>query len=189
MALENANFIPELVETNPDGTDLASTLDDHHRTTKRAVKGSFPAFVGTTGTPKSVNKSEDQINDCAEKSADEDILGAWTIQTQPIAVTRVKEREITTSDTVLQADEQAVIRYTGVGGHALTFDALLADTVGTVKNVGSGSITLTPGTATITWLDGTGSSPTGARTLGPGSVIEYHYTATGAVEIWGNGLS
>lgn len=188
MALENAQFIPELVETNPDGTDLASTLDNHDRVIKTAVKGSFPAFVGTTGSPKFVNKTEDEVNDCAEKSKDEDILGNWTKQTQPLAVTRVKERTVSGNDTVTQGDEQSVIRYTGAG-NSLTFDVLLEDTVGTVKNVGTGDLTLTEGTANLTHLDGSGTPPTGNRILGPGSVMEYHYTDIGEVEIWGNGLS
>ncbi len=69
MALEDANYIPELDETNPQGNDPANTLDDHDRLTKRAVKNSFSGFVGTTATPKSVTLTEDQINDAALQSA------------------------------------------------------------------------------------------------------------------------
>lgn len=68
MGLESASFIPELVPTNPLGSDPKSEGDNHLRLTKTAVQGSFPGFVGTVGTPKSVTKTEDQINDLAEKS-------------------------------------------------------------------------------------------------------------------------
>ncbi len=69
MALENAQYIPELVETNPAGIDPFSQGDDHLRMTKLAVKNSFPGFVGTQTTPKAVTLTEDQINDAALKSA------------------------------------------------------------------------------------------------------------------------
>lgn len=65
MGLEAADFIPELDENNPLGGDPKSQGDDHIRLTKKAVKGSFPAFVGTTGTPKSVTLTEDEINQLA----------------------------------------------------------------------------------------------------------------------------
>ncbi len=79
MALESASFIPELNITNPPGaTDKKSQGDDHLRLIKIAVKGSFPAFVGTTGTPKSVSLTEDQINDASQKLAAETIAGDKT---------------------------------------------------------------------------------------------------------------
>lgn len=69
MALENAQYIPELVETNPAGSDPVSQGDDHLRMTKLAVKNSFPGFVGTQASPKFVTLTEDQINDAALKSS------------------------------------------------------------------------------------------------------------------------
>ena len=194
MPLEVANFIPELVETNPAGTDLASTLDNHDRVIKTAVKGSFPAFVGTTGAPKSVSKTEDQLNDGAEKSANETISGDWDYtgalskDGSPVRNSRPAERSISASGAVLQADEGHIIRWTGAAG-ALTLNALAQYSVVTVKNVGTGGLTLTEGTAGLTHLDGTGAKPTGNRVLGPGSVCELHWATSNAVEVWGNGLS
>ncbi len=188
MPLETANFIPELVETNPDGTDLASTLDNHDRLIKTAIKGSFPAFIGTTGSPKSVSKTEDQINDAAELSANNSFTGDNDINGNPIAVQRVLERTLAANGVVEQTDSQRIIRYTGAGGNTLTVNTLLQGTVVTIKNVGTGALTITPGTVNLTWLQG-GGSATGARTLSAGSVIEMHYATAGEVEIWGNGLN
>ena len=190
MPLEVANFIPELVETNPDGTDLASTLDNHDRVIKTAVKGSFPNFVGTTGSPAFVSKTEAQLNDTVEASADNSFTGNNDINGNPIAVQRITERVVPGNTTVLQTDEQNVIRYEGGGTEAITFDQLIAGTVGTIKNVGTGTLQLTPGTiGTLRWLDGSGNPPTGQRNMVEGSVIEYHYVSPTVVEIWGTGLS
>ena len=65
MPLETGNFIPELDDNNPLGSDNVSLGDDHMRLIKRCVTGSFAAFVGTTGTPKSVTLTEDEINQLA----------------------------------------------------------------------------------------------------------------------------
>jgi hypothetical protein len=63
MGLEAAQYIPELVDTNPIGaTDPVSQGDDHLRLIKLCLQNSFSGFVGTTGTPKSVTLTEDQIN-------------------------------------------------------------------------------------------------------------------------------
>lgn len=42
MALESANYISGLVQTNPDGTDDRTTADDHLRLVKRVVYQTFP---------------------------------------------------------------------------------------------------------------------------------------------------
>ena len=62
MPLETGSFIPELDDNNPLGADNVSAGDDHIRLLKRCTTGSFGAFVGNTGTPKSVTLTEDQIN-------------------------------------------------------------------------------------------------------------------------------
>ena len=78
MPLESGDFIPDLNENNPLGSDPKSEGDDHLRLIKRTVLGSFPAFVGTTAVPKSVSLTEDQISDAALKSEAQTIDGAWT---------------------------------------------------------------------------------------------------------------
>ena len=77
MPLEAGNFIPELNANNPLGSDAKSEGDDHLRLIKRATQGSFPAFVGSTATPKSVSLTEDQVNDAALQSEAASITGAW----------------------------------------------------------------------------------------------------------------
>jgi hypothetical protein len=42
MSLETATYIDSLVVTNPDGGDQATTLDDHIRLIKAALKRTFP---------------------------------------------------------------------------------------------------------------------------------------------------
>jgi hypothetical protein len=86
MGLEVANYIPELVPANPAGSDPVSAGDDHIRNVKLALKQTFPAFVGSTATPKSVALTEDQINDAALNGADETIAGAWTFSQTIIGV-------------------------------------------------------------------------------------------------------
>ena len=77
MPLEAGDFIPELNANNPLGSDPKSEGDDHLRLVKRCTLGSFPAFVGNAGTPKSVSLTEDQLNDAALKSEAQVISGAW----------------------------------------------------------------------------------------------------------------
>lgn len=57
MSLESADFIPGLVETNPEGTDPKSQGDDHLRLLKHVLKSQFPNFTG-----EAVTKTEAQIN-------------------------------------------------------------------------------------------------------------------------------
>ena len=78
MPLEAGTFIPELNANNPLGADPKSEGDDHLRLIKRCTLGSFPAFVGNAGDPKSVSLTEDQINDAALKSEVQTISAQWT---------------------------------------------------------------------------------------------------------------
>ena len=80
MGLENSDYIAELDPNNPAGSDAKSFGDDHLRAIKRSTQGSFPAFVGTQASPKSVSLTEDQINDAALKSEVATISAAWTFQ-------------------------------------------------------------------------------------------------------------
>lgn len=46
MALENADFINQLNQDNPDGLDPKSQGDDHLRVIKKAIKKTFPNITG-----------------------------------------------------------------------------------------------------------------------------------------------
>ncbi len=77
MGLENGDYIGDLDQTNPvTATDPVSEGAAHLRLVKRALRGSFPQFAGTQAAPKTVNLSEDQINDAARKLADNAFTGS-----------------------------------------------------------------------------------------------------------------
>ena len=77
MGLETGQFIPDLIDANPDGTDPKSEGDNHLRLIKTCVQGSFPAFVGTQAVPASVSLTEDQINDSVRQSDPALITAPW----------------------------------------------------------------------------------------------------------------
>jgi hypothetical protein len=212
MPLENAQYIPELVPSNPLGVDPVNLGDNHLRVIKTAVLGSFPGFVGTQVTPKFVTLTEDELNaliDAALKAGAATISGLWdfttpptingdAVATEPFATAadlvlqnilqRPTERVVSGNDTIVQDDQGLVVRYTGTGGDTITLPTLLLGTELTIKNAGGGAITIA--NANMTWLDGLGgTAPTGDRTLQRSSVTEVHYTSTTDPEIWGNGLS
>jgi hypothetical protein len=56
MPLESANYISQLVPTNPLSTDTVSQADDHLRTIKLALKNTFPNLdAPVTVTPAQLN--------------------------------------------------------------------------------------------------------------------------------------
>ncbi len=78
MPFENANFIKDLDADNPVGNDEISLGDDHIRSLKRVFDNTFSGLEGTTGDPKAITKTEDQINDAPEASSDlQEISGNW----------------------------------------------------------------------------------------------------------------
>ena len=61
MALENANYIWELVDTNPVGGDPLSQADDHMRMIKKTLPNSFPGMTAPWTTSERINAA-DPIN-------------------------------------------------------------------------------------------------------------------------------
>ncbi|RMH12700.1 MAG: tail fiber protein, partial [Gammaproteobacteria bacterium] len=56
MPLETGDYISDLVETNPPGTDERSTADDHLRLIKHILKTTFPNLNGAVNpTPAELN--------------------------------------------------------------------------------------------------------------------------------------
>lgn len=56
MPLETVQYISDLVATNPLGSDLAATADDHCRIIKSAIKTTFPNINGAiTATDEEIN--------------------------------------------------------------------------------------------------------------------------------------
>lgn len=62
-ALEGGTYISDLVATNPLGSDLASTLDDHIRLLKSTIKNTFPNINGA------VTVTDEQLNAVAANIA------------------------------------------------------------------------------------------------------------------------
>lgn len=56
MPLETVTYISDLVATNPLGSDLAATADDHCRIIKSAIKNTFPNINGA------VNATDEELN-------------------------------------------------------------------------------------------------------------------------------
>lgn len=95
----------------------------------------------------------------------------------------------TASDTV----RAGLYRYTGAGGHTLSFDIASAYTTGalfTVINDGLGTLTV-GGTLTHNWMNGAGVvPPTGARSLARGGVMTvWVYAPASGTYLWGTGIS
>lgn len=56
MGLEAANYISDLIATNPTGSDPASSSDDHHRLVKKVLRQTFPNINGPVNvTPSELN--------------------------------------------------------------------------------------------------------------------------------------
>ncbi len=78
MAFEDPQYIPELSPSDPPNTDPVAQSASHLRGIKLSIQQSFPNFEGNVTTPKVVSKSEDALNDCAEKSQNESVSGQWS---------------------------------------------------------------------------------------------------------------
>jgi hypothetical protein len=66
-------------------------------------------------------------------------------------------------------DNGMVIQYTGAGGHTATGYAASNGVGITIANIGTGTLTIAPGSGTLTWIDG-GSLTVGNHTLAIGAV-------------------
>ena len=128
MGLESAQYIPELVDTNPIGaTDPVSEGDNHLRMIKLVLQTTFPAFIGTQGAPKSVSLTEDEINGllgAAINATDETITGTWTFDELITAVNGV----------LMQEAGVTVAESTSIALGSLLIESLL--TAGTARKAG-----------------------------------------------------
>ncbi len=127
MGLETANYIPELVASNPVGaTDPKSEGDDHLRMLKVVLQSQFVNFQSTTVSPKPVTLTEDQINDAALKSATNMFDGTNTFNV---------ETQLAGNARLINASPRLFWRETDVGadakswriianGSTLSFDAM-----------------------------------------------------------------
>ena len=77
MPIEDAKYISQLVPTSPQGGESISEGDDHLRTIKTAVKGSFPNVnAAVTMTPEQLNSIPQLAGDIATLETAVEGLGA-----------------------------------------------------------------------------------------------------------------
>lgn len=151
MPLESANFINDLVVTNPDGSvDLVSTLDNHVRLLKQVLKNQFPnlpsqavnptatefnKLVGLTGTlaQLEVQQAWTRQQNFPLQTLTDGATIAWDLQTQQVA-------RVTLGGNRLLANPTNIV----AGGTYILY----------VVQDGTGSRTLSYGTAYDFGLDG-----------------------------------
>lgn len=101
-------------------------------------------------------------------------------------------RNISGSDNTAASDNGRLVRYTGTGGHTFTIDSDFgtANNILTLVNTGSGNLTIAESlSGGMSWLNGSGSIPTGSRTLAPGGVVTIWMEDASNCYFWGTGLS
>lgn len=93
--------------------------------------------------------------------------------------------------TFVVADRGKIVRYTGGGGHTFSINnsVFSEDDVFTIQNVGSGTVTIAGGITTLSWMNGSGSIPTGGRVLAVGGVATVYMGTSSLAYIWGTGLT
>jgi hypothetical protein len=98
-------------------------------------------------------------------------------------------RDFAASDNTVAADNGKALRFTGAGGQTFTADGDLAtDGNFILLNDGSASLTVA-GSASLSWFNGSGTIPTGNRTLAVGGIMTLYHTGSGNYLAWGSGLS
>lgn len=154
MAVESADFIPELNENAPLGTELKQEGDNHIRVTKNAVKGSFPNFAGVavTGTEAEINSTVDNF----KTDAPSDSVtygrnnGAWVSVTTAGGVTIEDEGSTVTGGPHTTLNFTGDVTATNAGSGEVTIDVTAGAGTGDV----TGPVTSTD-TAIAKW-NGTG---------------------------------
>lgn len=199
MGLESATYIPELNLNNPVGSsDPKSQGDDHLRLLKKAILNTFPNFVGTAGTPKSVVFSEDELNDCAQKLAAATIAGLWDFTTVPtINSDLVGKNKLPQNiqngnyEFVLGDAGEHVYKVSGAGNaYTIPANASVAFELGdllTVVNQSGNDVDIAITTDTLT-QEGTGA--TGTRTLADDGIAHFlKVTTTSWMAMGGTALT
>lgn len=95
----------------------------------------------------------------------------------------------TGSENILSSDYGRAVVYTGSGGHTFTLQASApAGSIVTILNAGTGNLTITVSGGNLFWFNGSGSYPSGDRTLAAAGVITA-YSSGSSWYVWGTGLS
>lgn len=91
--------------------------------------------------------------------------------------------------TIQTSDKGRMVSYGGAGGHTYTLPNLGADSIVTIRNGGSGNLTLAGSGVTLQWYNGSGTISTGSRTLAVGGIAVMRMDGTTAANVWGVGLT
>ncbi len=200
MGLESVTYISELNQNNPVGaSDPKSQGDDHLRLLKKAILNSFPNFVGTAGTPKSVALSEDELNDCAQKLAAATIAGLWDFTTVPtINSDLVGKNKLPQNiqngnyEFVLDDAGEHVYKVSGAGNaYTIPNNATVAFELGdllTVVNQSGNTVDIAIEATDTMTKEGTGQ--TGTRTLADDGIAHFlKVTTTSWMALGGGSLT
>lgn len=140
----------------------------------------LPSTTGTlttlAGSESLTNKSVNGVTLTASGGADNllneqgDYVSAGDLDIPTYADLRTS-RTVSSADAIVQADQFKVVKLSSGTPFDLTIDQLLIGTQVTLRNIGS---------ATVTFVDGTGVTSTGATTLAAGEdAVVIYTTATG----------
>lgn len=181
MGIESATYISDLNEAWPLGSDLKSTLDNHHRLTKAAIKTTFPNVTGAVTPTHTELNYVDGVTSAIQTQLDGKLpLTGGTISSN-LAVTGTLGVTGALSGTT-GAFSGAVTGVTATAGDSSTKLATTAYVQTTAFNSALPSQTGNAGKAVIT--DGTTSSWGVLSVVGGGTGAA---TLTGLVK--GNGTS
>lgn len=154
MPVESSfNFIDDLNEAWPLGTDNPNTLDDHDRGTKKAVKGSFPSLGSTAVTASAaelntmdgITRTTAQLNGTLESIDEDDMVSNsdTNLPTQQSVKTYVdgKQRSVrfqSAGTVIVQSGGISVLR-TAAGTYTVTHNIGNTNYAATVSPVGFNS--------------------------------------------------
>ena len=172
MPLENAQFIGQLVPTNPNGdTDPKAQGDDHLRLLKQVLQNQFPNLGATA-----VQVTAQEIN----------LLNGLTVP-----VTSLQQMVFNTQAapyTLVNADNGKYIDITTAG--TVTLGALEAGFCCLLSNVSGGAVTLSASSGSLRWMNANGGAPpTGNRVLTSAGIATVYRDSQGNWRVFGAGIS
>lgn len=180
MPLDNGTNIGDMNSAIPDGTESRRQIDELDRDIKRMVKASFPGFTDAA-TGVVATKTGPQIEDGAEKSADETITGNWDFTGTTVTLVNPID-EISTDGTLADNSDTAVPTEKAVKTYV---DSNKLSLLGTINTPSGSSAELTgipAGTNEIVCLfQGVEISGDLYHLINLGDAVDYANSSEGAV--------
>lgn len=169
MALETGNYISDLVQTNPTGSDPIAYGDDHIRLLKKTIKQTFPNISGAvTKTHTAINNIPDNttqaIQDLTDAADAAFASVAASLDTKVDKATQIVAGAGLAGGGDLSADRTLSIPNGGVVGSMLSSGAAVAnigftpaDSAAFGKSLGTSGYQKLPGGLILQW--GIASNP------------------------------